>query len=177
MCFPEVDVHLIKCQIKLHHDGRLTRQWLRTQRRHSADGNAGNPSTPAECRGRGRGRGLKVGWRREIPEVACGGREGGRGGGGGVSSHPQAAGDSPAGDGDTQLGRHETKGRSCSPRAERRPARVTWPGRGLGARPRGGVTSPRSSSPPLLVNIQSCTGNIERTTEFTPTSTLRGGTV
>lgn len=50
MCFPEVDVHLIKCQIKLHHDGRLMRRWLRTQRRHSADGNAGNPSTPAECR-------------------------------------------------------------------------------------------------------------------------------
>lgn len=92
------------------------RQWLRTQRRHSADGNAGNPSTPAECReGWGaRGGGLKVRQRREIPEVTVWG-------GDGVHSHPQAAGDSPVGDGDTRLGRRQTKSRSCSPRAEGRP--------------------------------------------------------
>lgn len=35
--------------------------------------------------------------------------------GGQVSSHPQEAGDSPAGDGDTQLDCDETKGCFCSP--------------------------------------------------------------
>lgn len=32
-----------------------------------------------------------------------------------MSSHPQVAGDSPAGDGDTQLGCDETKSCFCSP--------------------------------------------------------------
>lgn len=61
----------------------------------------------------------------EIKGGAEAGNPGGDlGGGREVSSHPQAAGDSLAGDGDTQLGRDETKGRFCSPRTERRTAGV-----------------------------------------------------